>query len=325
MQKELLKIENIKKSFIIKSKLYEKKQELLAVNDVSFSLFEGEIFGLVGESGCGKSTLAKLILRLIEPTAGRIIYNGRDIFDLKKSAMKSVRKDIQIIFQDPLASLNPRMTVGQTVSEGLAIHNQNSKRERRPRTEKLLELVGIHKESINMYPHEFSGGQRQRIGVARALSVNPKIIIADEPVSALDVSIQAQILNLLKDLQERLNLTYVFISHDLRVVEYLSDRVGVMYLGKMMELASSRDLYRQPLHPYTSALLSAVPSVEPKKRVKKVILKGDVPNPINPPSGCIFHTRCFYAKDECKEDVPELREVKNGHFSACLFAEDIFL
>ena len=325
MQRELLKIENIKKVFPVKSVLKEKKQELVAVDGVSFSLYEGETFGLVGESGCGKSTLAKLILRLIEPTDGSIIYNGQNIIGLNKAAMKPIRKDMQIIFQDPQASLNPRMTIGQTVSEGLYVHNNVEKNMRQARTEELLDLVGIHKESLNMYPHEFSGGQRQRIGIARALSVNPKIVIADEPVSALDVSIQAQILNLLKDLQDRLNLTYLFISHDLRVVEYLSDRVGVMYLGRMMELANSKDLYAQPMHPYSSALLSAVPSVVVKqgKRVK-TILKGDVPNPINPPGGCIFHTRCEYAKEECKKRVPELREVGQGHFSACMFAEEIF-
>jgi len=325
MRKELLKIENLKKKFSVSTKLYEKKQEFLAVDDVSFSLFEGETFGLVGESGCGKSTLAKLILRLVDATDGKIIYNNKNIFDLKKPEMKQVRKDIQIIFQDPQASLNPRMTIGQTISEGFYVHNLGSGAERLTRTKELLDMVGIHKESINMYPHEFSGGQRQRIGIARALSVNPKVIIADEPVSALDVSIQAQILNLLKDLQERLNLTYLFISHDLRIVEYLSDRVGVMYLGKMMELAESVSLYSQPLHPYTKALLSAVPNIDPKKKSKRIILAGDVPNPVNPPSGCVFHPRCGYAKDVCKEKVPELQEVKQGHFSACLLCKEIFL
>jgi oligopeptide/dipeptide ABC transporter ATP-binding protein len=324
MGKEILTLERVKKTFTVKSRLYEKKHELTAVDNVSFSLYEGETFGLVGESGCGKSTLAKLILRLIKPTEGMISYNNKDILSLKRSQMKAVRKDIQIIFQDPQASLNPRMTVGQTVSEGLYVHNESTKKDRRARTEKLLELVGIHKESLNMYPHEFSGGQRQRVGIARALSVNPKIIIADEPVSALDVSIQAQILNLLKDLQEKFNLTYLFISHDLRVVEYLSDRVGVMYLGRMMELAQSGDLYLKPLHPYTKALLSAVPSVDMVKKNGRDVLEGDVPNPINPPTGCIFHTRCQYARKGCRDTVPRLREIKDGHHTACMFAEDIF-
>ncbi len=326
MQKELLKIENLTKTFLIKSRMYEKKQSLTAVDDVSITLFKGETFGLVGESGCGKSTLAKLILRLIEPTSGQILYNGDNILKLSKRGMKRVRKDMQIIFQDPQASLNPRMSIGQTVSEGLGVHKIcSTRKERVDRTKELLNLVGIHEQSLNMYPHEFSGGQRQRVGIARALSVNPMLIIADEPVSALDVSIQAQILNLLKDLQEEFDLTYLFISHDLRVVEYLSDRVGVMYLGKMMELADSKSLYKQPLHPYSTALLSAVPSIAVEGKKKRIILKGDVPSPINPPRGCIFHPRCQYAKETCKEIVPELREIKNGHFSACMLAEDIFL
>lgn len=324
MKKELLQIKNIRKEFLIKTKFYEKKQDVVAVDDVTFSLYEGETFGLVGESGCGKSTLAKLIIRLVEPTGGEIIYNGTNILNLGKKDMRSFRKDVQIIFQDPQASLNPRMTIGQTVSEGLSIYNNIGKKEKIEKTRALLDLVGIHKESVNMYPHEFSGGQRQRVGIARALSVEPKLIIADEPVSALDVSIQAQILNLLKDLQEKFNLTYLFISHDLRVVEYLSDRVGVMYLGRMMELANSRDLYERPLHPYTSALLSAVPSLDPKKRQKRIILKGDVPNPINPPTGCIFHPRCIYMKKVCETTAPKLKEVKKDHFSACHFAEEFF-
>ncbi len=326
MKKEILKIENISKRFTLKSRLYEKKATLTAVDDLTITLYEGETFGLVGESGCGKSTLAKLILRLIEPTSGNITYNGKDILTLGKKDMRSIRKDIQIIFQDPQASLNPRMTIGRAVSEGVSIHNSSikTKTDLLAKTRELLKLVGLHPESLNMYPHEFSGGQRQRVGIARALSVEPRVIIADEPVSALDVSIQAQILNLLKELQEKFGLTYLFISHDLRVVEYLSDRVGVMYLGKMMELASSDDLYRQPRHPYSRALLSSVPSLTPGQKRKRIILKGDVPNPINPPNGCIFHTRCEFAKDECKETVPTLREVNDGHFSACLFSEELF-
>ncbi len=290
-----------------------------AVDGVSLDIKRGETLGLVGESGCGKSTLGKAILRLTEPTGGKVLYNGKDLAILPKSAMREQRKDLQMIFQDPYASLNPRMTVGQIIGEPLrtfGIGNGSTA----SRVEELMETVGLSRRFIKRYPHEFSGGQRQRIGIARALAVDPEFIVADEPISALDVSIQAQIMNLMERLQAEKNLTYLFISHDLRAVRHLSDRVAVMYLGRIVELAGGREIYRDPLMPYTQALISAVPVPDPEieARRERIILKGDVPSPIDPPKGCHFHTRCQFAIDACKTQVPKLVEIKPNHFAACI-------
>jgi oligopeptide transport system ATP-binding protein len=288
-----------------------------AVDDISFALHRGETLGLVGESGCGKSTTGRAILRLIEPTDGEVRFESQDITKLDKGSMRALRREMQIIFQDPYASLNPRMTVGSIIGEPLEIHKIAKGAEKEERVASLLQKVGLRAEDMRKYPHEFSGGQRQRIGIARALALNPKLIICDEPVSALDVSIQAQVINLLDDLQKDLGLSYLFIAHNLNVVEHISNRVAVMYLGKIVELASDTELYSKPQHPYTEALLSAVPIPDPTVKKKRIILEGDVPSPINPPSGCHFHTRCPYKEKICEEVEPEFKDIGGGHWVAC--------
>ena len=295
-----------------------------AVDGVSLNILPGETLGLVGEYGCGKSTLGRLILRLEEPTSGDILFEGKSILGYDPKQIRALRREMQIIFQDPFSSLNPRKSVAHIVGEPLFVHGMTDRREREARVLELLEVVGLKREHMRRYPHQFSGGQRQRIGVARALALKPKLIICDEPVSALDVSIRGQVINLLQDLQKEFGLTYLFISHDLSVVEHISDRVAVMYLGKLVELADSETLYKTPFHPYTQALLSAAPVPDPRRKKKRIILAGDVPSPIDPPPGCRFHTRCLYAKDVCKQQEPPFREVREDHFAACLFAEEIF-
>jgi oligopeptide transport system ATP-binding protein len=296
-----------------------------AVDGVDIAVTEGETLGLVGESGCGKSTLGRAILRLEEPTAGEVIFKGENILGYSKARMRALRREMQIIFQDPFSSLNPRKTVAQIVGEPLLIHGVNSRSERDARVAELMGLVGLQREQMRRYPHMFSGGQRQRIGVARALALNPSLVVCDEAVSALDVSIQAQVLNLLKDLQDTFRLTYLFISHDLHVVEHVSDRVAVMYLGKIVEIAASAEIYKRPLHPYTQALLSASPMPDPTLKRRRVLLTGDVPSPINPPPGCRFHTRCPYAEQLCRSSEPQLVDQGGGHRAACHFAGSIGL
>jgi len=317
----LLSIRNLKKEFPIRKGVFSRQVgSVKAVNDVSFDVARGETLGVVGESGCGKTTTGRAILRLIEPTSGEIHFEGRDVRALGTSELRAIRRQMQIIFQDPVSSLNPRMTVGAMIREGLTIHKLAEGAAADARVSQLLSEVGLRPEYATRYPHEFSGGQRQRIGIARALSVEPKFIVCDEPVSALDVSVQAQVINLLEDLQREHNLTYMFIAHDLSVVEHIADRVAVMYLGKVVELATSNDLYREPLMPYTQALLSAVPVADPKSRKKRIILSGDVPSPANPPTGCVFHPRCHHpAKDvACMKIVPPLEEKTLGHFVHCI-------
>lgn len=319
MAEVLLEVKNLTKHFpITRGIVFQKVVGLnKAVDNVSFEIHRGETLGLVGESGCGKSTLGRTILRLLEATAGEVWFEGRNILELNNHEMRELRRDMQIIFQDPYASLNPRMTVGDIIGEPLLIHNLASGKALEQRVKELLSVVGLSGQHARRYPHEFSGGQRQRIGVARALAVNPKIIVCDEPVSALDVSIQAQVINLLQDLQKEFDLTYLFIAHDLAVVKHISDRVAVMYLGQLVELTTKDELYDNPLHPYTKALLSAIPIPNPEVKRERILLEGDVPSPINPPPGCHFHTRCRYATPVCSEMVPEWKEVKPGHFVAC--------
>jgi len=319
MSEILLETIDLKKHFTVRTGFLGKnKGYVKAVDGISLIIKKGETFGLVGESGCGKSTLGRLILRLIEPTSGKCIINGVNIYDLKPDELRKLRKDIQIVFQDPYASLNPKMTVGKIIGEPLKIYNiKPDKKKREEKVKDLLEIVGLSRDHYGRYPHEFSGGQRQRICIARALALRPKLIICDEAVSALDVSIRSQILNLLKDLQDEFKLTYIFISHDLSVVKYLCDRIGVMYLGKMVELAPSEELFSNHCHPYTRALLSAIPEPDPKKVKERIILKGDVPNPINPPSGCTFHPRCDFCQDICKTEAPTMEMVKDGHYVSC--------
>lgn len=317
-QSSLLEAKGLKKYFPLKKKLFSKNQKFVkAVDDISFQIYKGETLGIVGESGCGKSTTGRMLVRLLEATDGEVHYKGKNILEMPKEEMRLLRKDLQMVFQDPFSSLNPRMTVGQIIEEPLMNFGLFTEEERKQKVLDILEIVGLGSEARHRYPHQFSGGQRQRIGIARALIVNPQIIIADEPVSALDVSIQSQILNLLKDLQKQFDLTYVFISHDLNVVNHICDRVIVMYLGRVVELSSNDQLFEEPLHPYTQALLSAVPTTDPKTKRERIVLKGDVPSPASPPKGCAFHPRCAACMDICKEVRPELRDMGNGRLVAC--------
>jgi oligopeptide transport system ATP-binding protein len=324
MPEPLLKVENLTKHFPIRRGLFSQVVgQVRAVDGVSFEIAPGEVLGLVGESGCGKTTTGRCILRLVEPTGGRIVFGGRDVTAMPRRELRAIRREMQIVFQDPYSSLNPRLTVGSMLGEALSIHGIARGAKARERIAELLVQVGLSADHARRYPHEFSGGQRQRIGVARALAVGPKLIVADEPVSALDVSIQAQIINLLRDLQRQRGLTYLFVAHDLAVVEHLSDRVAVMYLGRIVELATSATLYKDPRHPYSAALLSAIPVPDPSRRRRRIVLRGDVPSPARPPAGCPFHPRCFMARAECATEVPVLREVSPGHWSACHFAEQV--
>ncbi|RIK36036.1 MAG: peptide ABC transporter substrate-binding protein [Chloroflexi bacterium] len=316
--KDLLVVENLKTYYPVRAGVLQRVvAHVKAVDGVSFSIRQGETFGLVGESGCGKSTIGRTILRLQEPTAGSVFFDGEDLFAKRRSEMKPLRRHMQIVFQDPYSSLDPRMPVGDIIAEGLEIHGIGNRRERQEIVLEMLDKVGLNPYHANRYPHEFSGGQRQRIGIARALALRPKFIICDEPVSALDVSIQSQVLNLLRNLSEEFGLTYLFIAHNLSVVEHISDRVGVMYLGKLVEVADRKEIYHNPQHPYTQALLSAIPIPKPRAKRDRIILKGEIPSPLNPPSGCRFHPRCPYAFDRCQVEEPAFEEKTAGHWTAC--------
>jgi oligopeptide transport system ATP-binding protein len=318
MTEPLLKVENLKKHFPITGGILGRPvSSVKAVDGVSFTVNKGETLGIVGESGCGKSTTGRMLMRLIDPSEGRVTFEDRELTSLSNSEMRKIRREMQMVFQDPFASLNPRHTVEKILEEPLKVHGMGSAKERKERVHELLNIVGLSSYHAKRYPHQFSGGQRQRIGIARALMTKPKLIIADEPVSALDVSIQSQVLNLMQDLQKEFGLTYIFIAHDLGVVRHISDRVGVMYLGKMVELSNSENLYEKPLHPYTQALLSAVPVPDPDFKRETILLQGDIPSPSNPPSGCTFHTRCPHATEICKQKVPEFKEHQPGHYVAC--------
>ncbi len=321
---DLIRVEHVIKYFpVTEGVLRRHVADVKAVDDVSFSIKQGETLGLVGESGCGKTTVSQTMVRLVEPTAGHVFFRDEDVFAANATQLKLLRRKMQIVFQDPYASLDPRLPIGDAIGEGLIIHGLGNAEERFERVRKVMKLVGLEIYHASRYPHEFSGGQRQRIGIARALILDPEFLILDEPVSALDVSIQAQVLNILKDLQDQLGLTYMFVAHNLAVVEHISDRVAVMYLGKIAELASRDDLFRQPLHPYTQALMSAIPMPDPERKRKRTILVGDVPSPLNPPSGCRFHPRCPIARlPHCATEEPQLRELQPGHWVACHYAED---
>lgn len=316
--KDLMIVKDLVKYYPVRAGIFKRTVAWVqAVDGVSFSIKEGETLGLVGESGCGKSTVARTILRLMDATSGSVEFDGQDVFSLKKDALKSVRRNMQIVFQDPYASLNPRKPINDSILAGLNIHKIGTPEERSDMVMEMLNKVGLEAYHANRFPHEFSGGQRQRIGIARALALRPRFVICDEPVSALDVSIQSQVLNLLKDLQDEFKLTYLFIAHNLSVVEHISDRVAVMYLGKLVELASKKDLFRKPLHPYTKALVSAIPIPKPNMKRERIILQGEVPSPLNPPIGCRFHPRCPIASEKCRQEIPELREHHPGHWAAC--------
>jgi oligopeptide transport system ATP-binding protein len=318
MSETILEVKNLKKYFPIRAGVFQKTVgHVKAVDDISFSMKKGETLGLVGESGCGKSTVGRTIVRLYDSTDGDVIFKGLDVHSLPKKQLRSIRPSMQLVFQDPFSSLNPRLRIGDSVGEALLDHGLATKEELRDRVKDVLEICGLQPYHIDRYPHEFSGGQRQRVGIARALILNPDFIVLDEPVSALDVSIQAQIINLLTDLREEKSLSYLFISHDLSVVEHICDSVAVMYLGSMAEMASREELFRNPLHPYTQALLSAVPIPDPTLKRERIVLQGDIPSPANPPKGCKFHTRCPVATDICRQEVPKYRDVGNNHFVAC--------
>jgi peptide/nickel transport system ATP-binding protein/oligopeptide transport system ATP-binding protein len=317
----LLEVDNLKKYFPIKGGVLRRTvAQVKAVDGVTFKINRGETLGLVGESGCGKTTTGRTILRLEKATGGDVYFDGQDVLKSSGGRMKALRRDMQIVFQDPYASLDPRITVGESIAEGLEIHGIGTAKERAERVREVMARVGLQQAQAGRFPHEFSGGQRQRVGIARALIMEPRLIVCDEPVSALDVSIQSQVLNLLRNLQREFGLTYLFIAHNLSVVEHISDRVGVMYLGKLVELAPRNDLFREPLHPYTKALISAIPVPDPRARRERIVLQGDVPSPINPPSGCRFHPRCWIAQSICSEEEPPLEEKKSGHWAACHFA-----
>lgn len=324
MQEILLAVRDLKKHFPVDEGTFGQRRRVVhAVDGVSFHVGKNEVLSLVGESGCGKSTTGRVILRLTDPTEGTILFSGEDICKVSRKRLKALRRDMQIIFQDPYASLNPRLTVGEIVEEPLIVHKIGTRQERKDEVVRLLQRVGLNPDAARRYPHEFSGGQRQRIGVARAIALKPKLIVADEPVSALDVSIQAQVINLLKELQEEYQISYLFIAHDLNIVRHISDRVAVMYLGKIMELAPVEEIYKHPLHPYTQALLSAIPVPDPSQKGRKVILlEGDIPSPINIPSGCRFHTRCPKVIPECKEAIPPLEDFGGEHVAACIRARE---